>query len=561
MTIDNFNMCMVILKKYMSEQFNINISEIYTPKDLKTKMFSALIEQKTNNANNDMNIKQLNNIVIQEVIKQILSDLKIQNDKQKNNSKSLDRDTALYGSRPMPKIPGNLNINTNTNDKSEVDRRFDELMSARKPVENQPKIANLFEPVNIEVLPEDEFNDKLTVLEQERRDNYMDSYNHLTEIVQKKEDYDPRAFYMDIQKKKDELKNISSSSASLGTSRQVELIKAPQNILKVNYVMINGYDRDWVTFPKRFHFSINTHNMSKMYKNIREISFNRLILPMEIVAKDYFTNQTNIKSKFINPFGLQFPYIMLNVDEINDVYDSVSQSNRKCFTHFVYEHEYTSPNGRGYIILRPIQNERKVFFPANLGALQRLTISISRPNGTLYNNSMDNYMILKLEYETYNGLYLKIVTNKYFDKNELYVGDSIYVKNYMMPPVLQGDTTSTEYIEYITNRELYDRINMFINRDEGHEIVQMGDANDNGFYKNFYIYAPGHLDQSIGKIMVDMPLVNQIVLFNNNINLACCVAPYYAIGNIINASLQSTLAMQIITSVGNASNMIDSENV
>ena len=42
---------------------------------------------------------------------------------------------------------------------------------------------------------------------------------------------------------------------------------------------------------------------------------------------------------------------MLNIDEINDVYDSVAQSNRKCFTHFT-EHEYTSPNGRGYIIFR-----------------------------------------------------------------------------------------------------------------------------------------------------------------------------------------------------------------
>ena len=563
MTIENFNMCMVILKKYMYEHFNINISEMYTPKVLNTKMFDALHEQKAKNANSEMNIKQLNNLVIQEVIKQILSDLKINDKQNKNNSKSLDRETALYGQRPMIKIPGNFNINTNNNDKSEVDKRFDELLSTRKPSDEPPKPTSFFEPVNIEVLPEKEFNDKLTFLEQQRRDNYMDSYNHITDIVQKKEDYDPRAFYMDIQKKKDdELLSLSNiQSTHLSTSRQVELIKAPSNILKMNYVMINGYDRDWVTFPKRFNYSINIHNMSKIYKNIREISFNRLILPMEIVAKDFFTNQTNIKSKFVNPFGLSFPYIMLNIDEINDVYDSISQSNRKCFTHFVYEHEYTSPNGRGYIILRPIQNERKVFFPANLGALQRLTISISRPNGTLYNNSMDNYMILKVEYETYNGLYMKIVTNKYFDKNEFYVGDSIYVKNYMMPPVLPGDTTSTVYTEYTTNREVYDKINIFLNRDEGHEIVQLGDANDNGFYKNFYIYAPGHLDQSIGKIVVDMTLANQIVSFNNNTHLACCQAPYYVIGNIINASLQSTLAMQIITSVGNASNMIESENV
>lgn len=559
MTIDNFNTCMVILNKYMYEQFNVNINEMYTSKELNTKVFTALQEQVNNDMNSGMNIKQINNIVIQDVIKQIRHDLKIQNDKQKNNGiKSLDRETAVYGQRPMMKIPGNLNMSTNNNDKTEVDRRFDELLSARKPSDDPPRSINsLAEPVNIEVLPEKEFNDKLTFLEQQRRDNYMDINR---DIVQKKEDYDPKAFYMDIQKKKDDLLNLQDKQPLnyLNTSRQVELIKAPSNILKANYVMINGYDRDWVTFPKRFHFSINIHNMAKTYKNIREISFNRLILPMEIIAKDYFTNQTNIKNKFVNPFGLSFPYIMLNIDEINDVYDSISQSNRKCFTHFVYEHEYTSPNGRGYVILRPIQHERKIFFPANLGSLQRLTISISRPNGTLYNNSMDNYMILKLEYEAYNGLYLKIVTNKYFDKNELYVGDSVYVKNYMMPPVLPGDTSSAEYFEYMANRELYDNINMFINRDEGHEIVQLGDANDSGFYKNFYIYAPGHLDQSIGKIVVDMPLVNQIVLFNNNINLACCQAPYYAIGNIINASLQSTLAMQIITSVGN---MIDSENV
>ena len=188
-----------------------------------------------------MNIKQLNNLVIQEVIKQILSDLKLRNDKQKSNIKSLDLETAIYGQRPMIKIPGNMNINTNKNDKSEVDKRFDELISARKPTDEPPKMTNFFEPVNIEVLPEKDFNDKLSFLKQQRN-----SFDHITDIKKDREDYDPRAFYMDMQKKKDENNDLSlqNNNAQLYTSRpvafyyyyyyytsrQVEPIKAPQNM-------------------------------------------------------------------------------------------------------------------------------------------------------------------------------------------------------------------------------------------------------------------------------------------------------------------------------------------
>ena len=51
------------LKKYMSDQYTLNLSELYSPKDLKTRMFAALTDEKTKD-NSDINIKQLNNLVI-----------------------------------------------------------------------------------------------------------------------------------------------------------------------------------------------------------------------------------------------------------------------------------------------------------------------------------------------------------------------------------------------------------------------------------------------------------------------------------------------------------------
>jgi hypothetical protein len=78
-----------------------------------------------------------------------------------------------------------------------------------------------------------------------------------------------------------------------------------------------------------------------------------------------------------------------------------------------------------------MQHEKKIFYPAPLSSLNKLSLSLLKPNGALFNNSMDNFNILKLEYDGAKPNYLKITTDIYFDKNEFFIGDFILIKSYL----------------------------------------------------------------------------------------------------------------------------------
>jgi hypothetical protein len=153
-----------------------------------------------------------------------------------------------------------------------------------------------------------------------------------------------------------------------------------------------------------------------------------------------------------------------------------------------------------------------------------------------------------VEYEEYNKMFLKIVLDKYFDKNEFYTGDIIMIKNYRMP--YYASKTDPEYTDYMSNRYNYDLIMSFINRPEGHTIVEFGQANQEGFYRNFYIAAPSMMDATQGKYIIEKTLVDTIQAFNSQ-NYACCVNPTPN-GQIMNTSLQITLNMQMKLAIGDA---------
>lgn len=76
----------------------------------------------------------------------------------------------------------------------------------------------------------------------------------------------------------------------------------------------------------------------------------------------------------------------------------------------------------------------------------------------------------------------------------------------------------------------------FLNRPEGHEVAEIGQANDSGFFKTLYILAPGVLDQDAGRIELDTQATDLIQAVS---------ADYPASniqGGIINASMQTLLS-------------------
>jgi hypothetical protein len=84
----------------------------------------------------------------------------------------------------------------------------------------------------------------------------------------------------------------------------------------------------------------------------------------------------------------------------------------------------------------------------------------------------------------------------------------------------------------------------FVNNPAGHEILEMGQANDSGFYRNFYINAPGKFDTALGLFAVDAPLITNLNIFNDRFDFASWTANN---GSILNSSLQCAITFKVQT--------------
>jgi hypothetical protein len=273
--------------------------------------------------------------------------------------------------------------------------------------------------------------------------------------------------------------------------------------------------------------TFNGDDVTGNYKNIRSIEVGKVIIPEEISENINILNAPN-KTQFNYEFSFSYPYLILRIDEFNDVYDGTNDNVRKSFCKLVYHKSYKAPNGRGYVILKPLQNEKKYFYPSPLSTLSRMSISLLKPNGYLLNDSTDSYKIFKVDYDRFNPHYYHIVTDVFFDKNEFYVGDVVLIKGFSIE-------SETYPVNAVT-------LNEYINRPEGHEVLQIGSTNDNGFWRSFYIKAIGTFDRINGKFDADANVVSALNEYNDTINYNTFTGSN---GSILNTSLQNTIGMSV----------------
>jgi hypothetical protein len=366
-----------------------------------------------------------------------------------------------------------------------------------------------------------------------------------------------------------------------------------KEVINEKYVAINSFDRNWIDQPNRYQYQVKFNYVHRTSQKIPIYPNNPTIpntksavspgIPnrngyyddsnvfhpaydstvglggdpiayeyIEVLVDDNTNVQTNFKdiysieiSKVIIPvdinnalpgrlynFNLSDPYLLLQIDEFKDVYEGTDNAIRNSFCQLVYESTYQGSNGRGYMVLKPVQNEKKIFQPNLLSSMPSITLSIKSPNGLLLNDSIDGYSILKVDYEPFNKFYLKIITNTYFDSNEFFSGDKVIIKRYNAYKISTDQNTTN-----IAN------LNSFINRDEGHEITKLGDASDNSFFKTYYIKAPGTFDNIAGTYTLDNAVLNDLVLFNCEYDISANPIN----GFVLNMSLQNSITMKIVT--------------
>ena len=349
-------------------------------------------------------------------------------------------------------------------------------------------------------------------------------------------------------------------------------------IERTNFISINSRDRNWANNTEsRYSYSINFQpsddsnrkgvGIEKMFKNIISIQLMKIIIgqdntPLPFDSRIYL--------------GLQsYPFLVLHIDEIDGVYHGSNDNLDKAFAHLVFDKEYkcniltsgqisqeTSDIGnngtvntvfekqytRGFMGYIPIGLEKKVFYPAPLASLNKMTIRLRTPDGEEVNTLRDNLDITSLAIEDIADLQLKkpggfpkensknikITSTQYFSNRNFRIGDKIVIENYdlVTPNVYQSEFIS------------------FINRKRGHHIINLAlevstnsEGNENeGFINVIYISPPGdYLDTDGTAQNTITGLVDDSFLAGANIP----TSDYNP--RLLNLSLQNQLIFKITT--------------
>ncbi|AUF82517.1 hypothetical protein TetV_435 [Tetraselmis virus 1] len=294
------------------------------------------------------------------------------------------------------------------------------------------------------------------------------------------------------------------------------------------YLLVNGYDRDFFSYPSRYDFNVNLLPTDSDFKDVRSIEATRLILPKEIFQERTTTNVP--KNHFEYPYGLPYPYLILRVFDFQNVYKGTNVPSKSAFTHFIYDSDYSSPytNGRGYIQMTPMQNEILTFEMSPLTRLSHMNVAILKPNGELYNPSKDESLVLRLDWNNQvntNQQLIMVTLTKYFDRNNFYTGDMVRFTDFEIE-----DSTTI--------------ISEFINRPEGHQIIEYGSPNIDGYVNSFYIQAPGELNQTTGLFDINTGAVTELMDYINSIDYEN--DPPASVAKVINSTLQISISFRVV---------------
>lgn len=557
-TTSNMKNLINIIKDYMSDKFNIDLSLSDTEENTRKIFLTVMTDVNNMNQNQDKNLSlQDTNIqVLAKVKDYYCSKLNLTNasaNLKKPNIQNLTREQTIYGDRPLKQniiIPEQnpyfkRDDAQNTNDRISIDKLLSERnedVNPKKVIPDFNTIANVTKETSQN---QDEFIKKLQDLQNERNKIQFENLNV------PKADIDPAVLYRTVQKNDEDLftdqnkktKDIAIRNQSFKDGVEHFIIpKKNDNLIIEKYLSVNSIDRDWSSgiAPFRYRYGINfltkNNDLMNKYKNIDSIKVGRVIIPCEQIP---LSNASNNASYHIN---FSYPYVILSIDEFNDVYDGTNDTIRKSFCNLVYESSYRSPNGRGYIILQPVQNEKKQFYPAPLSTIQKLSISLLQPNGELLSNTQDSYQILSIE-DSNDPNKLLVTLSAYFKPIDLFDLDYVLIQNFaitqLVPQQLISDVNS---------------LNEFINRSSGHEILSLGTPNASGYYNKFYISAPYTFNSINGTHSLQTTLTNCLDMYNLN---NTSEEPN---GILLNQSLQHSISFKVDTIVDNAK-ILDVQNV
>lgn len=513
-TEENLRMLVGISKKYFMDKYNYVVDD---EKALKKLTYEVMTHVADDCKGKQVPLEKKNVAVLSSVKNVYINRHQLTPANKKPNIQILNRDREVFGNRPM-------NVNNIMPEIDPYQKKPQEDKNVTRIIEDRDKEIGIdkMRPQQLapatKILAQDNevFLKQLKDLEDQR--NEIDKAFERQEVDKEMHEmletrnHDPKALFQTMSPAPVQEVFVPAKKEETVAPRVL------QTRLMEKYISIQSQDRQWwVTDFYRYQYSVG---LSTRLRNINAISIGKVVIPDEISSPG--------KPSFNYDFGLSCPYLIMKIEEFADVYEGENQVVKTGFCKLLHHRAYRGENGRGYVVLKPEMKEKKYFYPAPLSALNRLSISILKPSGQLVNRSVDSYKILSITYDAGKPNYLLVTTNVYFDKNEFYPGDAVVMKNYLMTK-LSGSQIDVDIVFF----------NDFVNRNEGHDIVEAGVANGNGYYNSFYIECPGTFVASTGTFVPTSSVITCINAYNGALG-----SPSVN-GNILNLSLQNSIGMKL----------------
>lgn len=271
--------------------------------------------------------------------------------------------------------------------------------------------------------------------------------------------------------------------------------------------------------------------LRNVYKNIVSIELVCFLTPGLKQPVDYHSSLTH---QLISD-----PYYIIEIDEIDEIYDGSSKDLNKAFAVVVpITPMYSSTISIArHVEYRTIDRWMKKYSPVPLNSLTNLTLRVKNPLGQVINNLNDIidinfvYQYTSDDSDTRNEV-IVIQTSKYFSSNEYQTTDTIIIKGYE-----HRNTVSSE-------SQLF---NDFMNQEKGHHILALSSNDSNLYLKNrIHIARPAKLDIDNGGVVEEAWYTTYKENELDTLETIDSIVTYDT-GRLINLDMQNLYCFKIIT--------------
>lgn len=266
--------------------------------------------------------------------------------------------------------------------------------------------------------------------------------------------------------------------------KQEDVVKYKEN--ELNLYIYSG-DRDWLNNrnENRYNFTVafnpaNNSNsatfspsVKERFKNIVRIELVKVILSAESLNVSVRLSSGAADTSRVNNV-LGYPYLMVRLNEYAGNSFGTNANIDNTFGLIQYDQTWkadTAAANFGYISMTPrYLKAQRIYAPAPLATLQKLTLSLERPDGESLTSQLDTldisriYLALSTNTSSYSTLpdtasYIFITTRTFFGRFFVNEGDTIQMRGY--------DVGSDANVSTQSQNDF----NSFINRTEGHIVV------------------------------------------------------------------------------------------